>query len=600
MIVPETPEIITEVAQEKEVLREKSRPENEVLVQFNESNINVDSYIGQYQIDQIESSQDIVMTDTITEQNIAVMTVQEENPDNISASGVINESVIDTKIIELKKDPRVKHVQKNFIYQINSLQKSPRSVQPTAFSGRSLPNDTANFQNLWALDNQGQTIGDWNVVSGEVDADIDYPEAMAYASGKLNTKVLVAILDSGIEAHTDLMGNLWDGSNCKSDTGATLGGCLHGYDFYDDDKDPTDSDHIEHGSHVAGTIGAITNNVTGTVGVSPNVSLMPVRVCGGGFFGGCPTSVIIRGINFAKYNGAKVINMSLGGSMNVSTVSDFDFLTYHAIESFSGIVVASAGNNGSNNDTFKVFPAGLGSDILVSGEAIIDRELVITGSVLIPGLENIISVAASDQNDQLADFSNYGVNTVDIAAPGVNIYSTVMMAGSGVIDIVSGENGWTKQAGVSSEFWSTRTISTISGEYVDLTGALWADTITPYAPDTSAYIQKDFQNITPGIYDVRMQAWCDSSEYDGGYLDTMISNTGGLFESAKIVDSFSLYYDTSTRESTWIDGHEGYYGNIWITSTYLDQNGGMRIKWKSEGPNSQGLAGCIVKSISLT
>lgn len=158
MIVPETPEIITEVAQEKEVLREKSRPENEVLVQFNESNINVDSYIGQYQIDQIESTQDIVMTDTITEQNIAVMTVQEENPDNISASGVITESVIDTKIIELKKDPRVKHVQKNFIYQINSLQKSPRSVQPTAFSGRSLPNDTANFQNLWALDNRGQYV----------------------------------------------------------------------------------------------------------------------------------------------------------------------------------------------------------------------------------------------------------------------------------------------------------------------------------------------------------------------------------------------------------------------------------------------------------
>ena len=283
-IVPETPETITKVLQEKEVLREKSRPENEVLVQFNESNINVDSYVGQYQIDQIESSQDIALTDTIAEQNIAVMTVQEENPENISASGVIDASVIDAKITELKKDPRVKHVQKNFIYQINSLQKSPRSIQPTTFSGRSLPNDTANFQNLWALDNQGQTVGDWNMVSGEVDADIDYPEAMAYASGKLNTKVLVAILDSGIEAHTDLVGNLWDGTNCKSDTGATLGGCLHGYDFYDDDKDPTDSDHIEHGSHVAGTIGAITNNGTGVVGVSPNVSLMPVRVCGGGFF----------------------------------------------------------------------------------------------------------------------------------------------------------------------------------------------------------------------------------------------------------------------------------------------------------------------------
>ena len=193
--------------QEKGVLHEKSRPENEVLIQFNESNINVDSYIGQYQINQIESTQDIVMTDTIAEQNIAIMTVQEKNPENISASGVIDESIIDAKITELKKDPRVKYVQKNFIYQINSLQKSTRSIQPTTFSGRSLPNDTVNFQNLWALDNQGQTVGDWNMVSGEVDADIDYPEAMAYASGKLNTKVVVAILDTGIEAHTDLIGN---------------------------------------------------------------------------------------------------------------------------------------------------------------------------------------------------------------------------------------------------------------------------------------------------------------------------------------------------------------------------------------------------------
>lgn len=419
---------------------------------------------------------------------------------------------------------------------------------------------------------------------------------MAYASGKLNTKVVVAILDTGIEAHTDLIGNLWDGSNCKSDTGAILGGCLHGYDFVDEDKDPTDSNHEEHGSHVAGTIGAITNNGTGTVGVSPNVSLMAVRICGEE----CPTSAIIRGINFAKYNGAKVINMSLGGSMHTSTVSDFDFLTYHAIESFSGLVIASAGNAGRNNDIYKVFPAGLGSDILVSGEAIIDRELVSTGTVIIPGLENIISVAASDQNDQLADFSNYGVNTVDIAAPGVNIYSTVMMAGSDITDIVSGENGWTKQAGVSSEFWSTRTIGAISGEYVNLTGALWADSNTPYAPDTSAYIQKDFQNITPGIYDVHMQAWCDSYKDDGGgYLDTMMSSTGGIFESVKIVDKASLYLETPVWSIFWIDGRQGVYADILITSTYLDQNGGMRIKWKSEGPNSRGLAGCIVKSISL-
>ena len=97
-------------------------------------------------------------------------------------------------------------------------------------------------------------------------------------------------------------------------------------------------------------------------------------------------------------------------------------------------------------------------------------------------------------------------------------------------------------------------ISTISGEYIDLTGALWADSNTPYAPDISAYIQKDFHNITPGIYTVRMQVWCDSSEYfHGAYLDTMISSTGGIFETAKIVDRDSIFFDTMVMESTWIN-----------------------------------------------
>lgn len=307
MIIPPSSETGSVSILEEKTLPEKSKPENEVLVQFNDSNIHVDSYIGQYQIDQIESTQNIAMTDTIPEQNIAIMTVQEENPANVSSSGIIDADVIDAKITELKKDPRVKYVQKNFIYKITSTS-IQKPIEVSSFSGRSLPNDTGNFQNLWALDNHGQAVGDWDIVSGEVDADIDYPEAMAYASGKLNTKVIVAILDSGIESnHVDLQGNLWDGTNCKSDTGSVLGGCKSGYDFVDEDTNPVDTDHVEHGSHVAGTIGAVTNNGTGTVGVSPNVAIMPIRVCGEW---GCSTDAIIRGINFAKNNGAKVINAS--------------------------------------------------------------------------------------------------------------------------------------------------------------------------------------------------------------------------------------------------------------------------------------------------
>jgi subtilisin family serine protease len=301
-----------------------------------------------------------------------------------------------------------------------------------------------------------------NGVSGELDADIDYPAAMAYASGKLNNTVIVAVLDTGIMYdHSDLRANLWDGTNCKSDTGATLGGCKYGYDFAYNDKDP--SDIYGHGTHVAGTIGAVTNNGTGMVGVTPNVKIMAVKVLNDG--GGGSTASIIRGINFAKHNGAKVINASLGMQYNVSTVRDYDYLTYNAIQSFSGMFVAAAGNNGSNNDVDTVFPAGFGTSILVSGEEIIDSELVLTGSVVIPGLANMISVAASDSQDQLSYFSNYGTS-VDIAAPGVSIYSTypITEVVSGETEVIAYDHGWTKQASVSGEAWAKRANMVVSGE----------------------------------------------------------------------------------------------------------------------------------------
>jgi len=85
------------------------------------------------------------------------------------------------------------------------------------------------------------------------DADIDYPEAMAYASGKLGTGPIVAVLDTGISYnHPEFAGRMWNGQNCLSDTGAYLGGCTHGYDFAYYDKNPLDRQG--HGTHVAGTI----------------------------------------------------------------------------------------------------------------------------------------------------------------------------------------------------------------------------------------------------------------------------------------------------------------------------------------------------------
>lgn len=126
----------------------------------------------------------------------------------------------------------------------------------------------------------------------------------------------------------------------------------------DNDRDPLDLSILSsfyggHGTHVAGTIGAVTNNNTGSVGVAPNVQIMNVRICGPY----CMTTDIIRGINFARYNGAKVINMSLGAQYFLNSESDFDYITYTALENFSGVVAAAAGNNGALTDTNKFFPA---------------------------------------------------------------------------------------------------------------------------------------------------------------------------------------------------------------------------------------------------
>ncbi len=135
--------------------------------------------------------------------------------------------------------------------------------------------------------------------------------------------------------------------------------------------------------------------------------------------GSTSTISIIRGIKFATHNGAKVINASFGGVSAISRRNDFDFLTYDAIQSFPGLFVAAAGNAGTDYDGsgFKNFPSGFGSDTTISGEVIIDREIVLSGEEIIPALSNVIAVAASDQNDALASFSNYGTGSVHIAAP---------------------------------------------------------------------------------------------------------------------------------------------------------------------------------------
>ncbi len=260
------------------------------------------------------------------------------------------------------------------------------------------PNDP-DFNRMWGWRNIGQTV---NGVNGTLDADIAATEAWDTATG--SPGVLVAIIDSGIDYnHPDLDANVWTnpgeiaGNGVDDDSNGYVDD-VRGYDFIDRDADPMDT--LGHGTHVAGTVGAVGNNGIGTVGVNWNVQMMALRIFDTN--GSTTLAAIIESINYAVDMGALVSNNSYGG-YGVNTRAFEDAIIY--AQANNHIFVAAAGNNASDNDAFPFYPASFPQD-------------------------NVVAVAATDQNDQLAGFSNYGLVNVDIGAPGVNIWSPTPVAGS--------------------------------------------------------------------------------------------------------------------------------------------------------------------------
>ena len=248
-----------------------------------------------------------------------------------------------------------------------------------------VPND-AFFYRKWGLHNTGIYTG------LTADADIDAPEAWEKGVGERS--VIVAVIDSGVDYdHPDLKDNMWKDANGK-----------HGYDYIEDDADPDDKTSPKnkgHGTHVAGIIGATGDNSIGVVGVCWKVQLMAVRVISENDSGSI--SGIISGIRYATNNGAKVLNMSLGFTFRGAGDGDLLHRELKRARDRGVLVCASAGNGGDdkigdNNYRTPQYPAAY-------------------------SLENIITVAATDYNDQLTEFSNYGKTSVDLAAPGRSVYS---------------------------------------------------------------------------------------------------------------------------------------------------------------------------------
>ncbi|MBF0117699.1 MAG: S8 family serine peptidase [Desulfobacterales bacterium] len=295
------------------------------------------------------------------------------------------------------------------------------------------PNDS-DFNKLWGLQNTGQNV---NGTSGLQGADIHAVDAWDIDTG--NSKVIIAVLDSGVDYyHPDISDNIWknegeclrdDNGDCKKDSNNSIilqengkdddkrcrceekdadGNCkkdennkerivcegngyiddIYGWDLWDNDNSPVDPKG--HGTHIAGILAAVGNNSKGVAGVNWKAKIMSVKCLNA--LGTTTTDVAVKAIEYATNMEAHIINCSWGGYEDSSSLKD-------AISKSSALFVCAAGNDSNDNDAKPAYPASY-------------------------DLPNVISVAATDQNDNLASFSNYGVKNVKVAAPGVNIYSS--------------------------------------------------------------------------------------------------------------------------------------------------------------------------------
>ncbi len=248
------------------------------------------------------------------------------------------------------------------------------------------PNDTS-YSQLWGMKNTGQVI---NTVAGKPGADISAETAWGVTTG--SRSIVIGVVDTGIDYnHTDLAANVW------SNPGG-IGGCAagtHGFNGITKTCDPLD-DHY-HGTHVAGTIGAVGNNSLGVVGVNWVSSIMGLKFLNAQ--GSGTTADAISAIDFAvnaKISGVnvRVLSNSWGGGPFAQTLLD----EINKANANDILFVAAAGNNGTNNDSSPHYPSNYNAP-------------------------NVVSVAATDNNDLLASFSNYGATTVHLGAPGVDIFS---------------------------------------------------------------------------------------------------------------------------------------------------------------------------------
>ncbi|WP_293130261.1 Ig-like domain-containing protein [Microcoleus sp. bin38.metabat.b11b12b14.051] len=296
---------------------------------------------------------------------------------------------VEQTIAAYKNNPQFEYIEPDYLITLEDVQKTNPAQKDlgTITPQATTPNDPG-YSQLWGLNNTGQS-------GGTPDADIDAPEAWDIQKG--NPNLVIGVIDTGVDYnHPDLVGNIWQnpgeiaGDGIDNDNNGYIDD-IRGWDFADNDNNPMDANG--HGTHVSGTIAGKGNNGVGVTGVAWNAKIMPLKFfsdSGPGYISGA-----ILAINYATAKGVKLTNNSWGGGGYSQALSD----AINTAGQQGALFVAAAGNSSLNTDITPEYPANY-------------------------DLANIISVASTTRTDGLSSFSNYGATTVDLGAPGSDIYST--------------------------------------------------------------------------------------------------------------------------------------------------------------------------------
>ena len=474
-------------------------------------------------------------------------------------------------ITQYMSNPDVEYAEPNYIRKIASTEV--------------IPNDSY-FRDQWALRNTGQ------YAYGTAGADIKAAEAWRVSTG--NYGIVTAVLDTGIDyGHNDLSSNMWrndpecsKGINLVDDDGNGKVDDCAGWDFvtcdnlenFDtdfshtfvcsqpttEDNDPMDENG--HGTHVAGIMGAVGNNATGISGIMWRALIMPVRVLNQ--YGQGTDADIANGIAYAVKMGAKVINASWGGYGSSQTLMD----AISDAGSKGVLFIAAAGNESNNNDLYPSIPSSYTMD-------------------------NIISVAATDQDDHKVPFSNYGIRSVDVAAPGTYIISTVPISlagydGYGYLEHFSGTSmaapHVTGLAGLLYSYYTNFNSAQIRNMilyYVDILPSLdgWIATrgrINAFRAMSSLWEPFDLTLNQTSASQIDL-SWTDIAtdelyylverkEEGGTYalLQTLGQNANSYIDGSNFKDGTKYYY--RLRLKNWIGESPGHPDNVASIITVLN------------------------------